>query len=148
MPTAAKPGRIVTVLAGCWVAAHLLPVILAVPPATAVEVVDDDAISLVYDQGGNQLQCAAALAVTVLSILPTPGMFGMNGGDDVYREAEKKNRFGFKNLEDVLKAARGASEDGGDRGSGSRGGKRSGGGPKMAATNGNTPPQDWRCGGA
>ena len=142
----AKTGGIVAALAACWVAAHLVPLLFSVPPAGALDIVDDDAIYLYPDQGPSQLTYAAALAVTFLSILPTPGMLGLGKGDDVYRgeEETKKKGFGFASLDDVIKTARGAEEadNGKDRGRGR--GKRSGKGPKMMVSNEDAASKDWR----
>ena len=72
-----------------------------------------DEIYLDAPAGGITPLQYTALAVTALSILPTPGMVGM-GGDDV-RKGEAKS-FGFDSVDDVVRAARAASSDKPSRG--------------------------------
>ena len=85
-----------------------MPLLLGVPPAGAVEAIGDEAVS--STSGNFDPRYAAALAVSIFSVLPVPGMFGFGGGGDVYRDAEKrKNGFGFKSVDDAVNAARGAS---------------------------------------
>ena len=108
----AKTGGIVAALAALWVGAHVMPLLLGVPPAGAVEAIGDEAVS--STSGNFDPRYAAALAVSIFSVLPVPGMFGFGGGGDVYRDAEKrKNGFGFKSVDDAVNAARGAKEGGG-----------------------------------
>ncbi len=133
-----KTGGVFAALAAIYVAAHLLPILTNVPPAGAVEALDDDILELT-SQGATPVPYAAALAVTVFSVLPTPGMVGLGKGDDVYDK--KKKGFGFKSLDDVIETARDATD--GDVGSG---GSRRSGGPKMMA--GDDAPEDWRRGSA
>lgn len=76
----APAGRgVLAALAVLWVAAHVVP-LLAVHPAGAAETAMDTARVLDVPPEalpeGQKLQWAA-LAVTALSILPTPGMLGI-----------------------------------------------------------------------
>ena len=85
--------------------------LLSVPPVSAAEVADamqSDAATgrLVYEGGPLQI---AALAVTVFSVLPTPGMLGLDK-NDVGRTGKKdeEKQFGFSSVDDAVRAARDA----------------------------------------
>ena len=123
---APKSTGVVAGIAALWVAAHLLPLLLNVPPASAVEAMSDETVASAT-QGGLSPTQYTALAVTAFSILPVPGMIGFGNGNDVYKDKEaNKGRFGFKSVDDAVKAARGASTDSSMRGKGVDGKRKKG----------------------
>ena len=126
--------------AACSVAAAAAAYYPAGRAAAAIQAEDEqDEIYVSSADGISPLQMAA-LAVSVLSVVPTAGMLGI--GNDV--QQDQKEGFGFRSVDDAVDAARKAKDgDGGDsKGQGSRrsgppkmmeGGRRSGSPPKMMA---------------
>ena len=125
----------------CSVAAAAAAYYPAGRAAAAIQAEDEqDEIYVSSADGISPLQMAA-LAVSVLSVVPTAGMLGI--GNDV--QQDQKEGFGFRSVDDAVDAARKAKDgDGGDsKGQGSRrsgpppkmmeGGRRSGSPPKMMA---------------
>jgi hypothetical protein len=114
--------------AACSVAAAAAAYYPAGRAAAAIQAEDEqDEIYVSSADGISPLQMAA-LAVSVLSVVPTAGMLGI--GNDV--QQDQKEGFGFRSVDDAVDAARKAKDgDGGDsKGQGSR---RSGSPPKMMA---------------
>jgi len=103
-------GSALPAFAALWVAAHAMPIL----PAGAVDAIDDDMIMLDAQAGGLGFIQYAALAVTAISILPTPGMLGL-GEDDVQKGSEQKKGFGFQSIDDVIAAARDAGSGDDDK---------------------------------